>query len=127
MGEISLTLAYVVDIEPTNFRQVFEEKQQLRSMGPISSTFQQMGGIRNVANGNFARRCRPRRKEVYEAVVIRIRRWVKDEAFNGLLTLVEDQRGQIEVSAAIRIKEEVMHQNMVPKDIFVFHLLTGTN
>ena len=92
VGEMSSTLASVVDIEPMNFRQVCEEKQQLISVRPISSTFQQMGSIRNVANGNFTGRCRCRRKKVHK-VIVKIRIWDKDEVFNGLLTLVDDQRG----------------------------------
>jgi hypothetical protein len=131
IGQISLTPASVVDIKPMNFRQVAEEKQQFMSVRPISSTFQQTGGIRNVINGNFTGWCpRCRRKEVYKAgIVVRIRIWVKDKAFNGLLTLVDNQRGRIEVSGAIRIKEEVTHPNwnVVPQDILVFDLSVDTN
>jgi hypothetical protein len=78
-----------------------------------------MGGIRNVVSGNFTELgyCRRRRKEVYEAVdVVRLRIWVKDKAINGLLTVVNNQRGRIEVSGAIRIQEEVTYPkwNIVP-------------
>jgi hypothetical protein len=126
---MSLTPASVVNIEPMNFRQVFKEKQQLMSIRPVCSTFQQTGGIRNVAIGSFTRRCWRRGKEVYEAVIVRIRSWVEEKAFNSLSTLVDDQRGRIEVSAAIRIKEEVTHpiQNIVSQDIFVFDLFMDTN
>ena len=130
VGQMPSTRASGVDIEPMNFGQVFKEKQQLISIRPISSTFQQIGGIRNVTKGNFTGRCGHRRKEVYEAVgLVQIRSWVKDEAFNGLLTLVEDQRGRIEVSGAIRIKEEVTHPtwNIVLQDTFVFHLYRDMN
>jgi len=101
------------------------------SVRPIYNTFQQTGGIRSVANGNFARRCQrfPNLKEVYKASIVGIRIWVKDKTFNGLLTLVDDQRGRIEVSGAIMIKEEVMHANwnIVSQDIFVFDLFMDTN
>jgi len=130
IGQTSLTTAPVVDIEPMNFRQVFQKKQQLISVRPACSTFQQTSGIRNVANANFTGRYRRRRKEVYQIVVpIKIRIWVKDKAFNGLLALVNDQRSRIEVSGAIRIKEEVTHPiwNVVAQDIFVFHLSMDTN
>ena len=113
-----------------DFRQVFEEKQQLIAVRPISSTFQQMGSIRNAANGNFTGQCQRRLKEAYEAIcLVIIRFWVKDKAFNGLLTLVDNQRGRIEVSGAIRIKEEVAHPNWntVPQEIFVFHFYWDTN
>jgi hypothetical protein len=93
----------------------------------MSSTFQQMGSIRNVANGNFT----DRRKEVYEGVeaLAQIRTWVRDNAFNGLLTLVDHQRGRVQVSGAIGIKEEVMQPKwgIVPQDIFVLDLLRDTN
>ena len=67
---MSLLPASVVDIGPMNFRQVLEEKQELISVRPISSTFQQTGGIRNVVNGNFTGRCRRRLEEVFEAVQV---------------------------------------------------------
>jgi hypothetical protein len=130
ISQMSLTPAPVVDIGPMNLRQVFEEKQQLVSVRPISSTFQQMGGVRNVANGNFTGRCWRQRKEVYEgAVIVKVRIWIKDKACNGLLTLVDDQRGRIEVSGTIRIKEEGTQEiwNMVPQYTFVFDLYMGTN
>jgi hypothetical protein len=129
-AQMSLTPASVVDIEPMDFGQVFEEKQQLISVRPISSTFQQMGGICNAANGNFTGQCQRWLKEAYEAIcLVIIRFWVKDKAFNGLLTLVDNQRGRIEVSGAIRIKEEVTHPNWntVPQEIFVFRLYWDTN
>ena len=116
VGEISSALVSVVDIEPRDFRQVFEEKLQLISVRRI---FQQTGGIRN---GNFIELFR--HKEECEAEGgARITIWLKDKAFNGLLTLVDDQRGRIEVSGAIRIKDEVTNPRlkMVPQDIFVFH------
>ena len=121
VGQISSIPVSVVDIEPMNFRQVFEEKQQLMSVRSISSIFQQTRGIRN---GNFTRPCRQRHEEVVDVVVrdnLKISIWVKDQAFNGLLTLVDNQRGQIEVSAASRIKEEVTdpNWNIVPQEIFV--------
>ena len=121
VGQISSIPVSVVDIEPMNFRQVFEEKQQLMSVRSISSIFQQTRGIRN---GNFTRPCRQRHEEVVDVVVsdnLKISIWVKDQAFNGLLTLVNNQRGQIEVSAASRIKEEVTdpNWNIVPQEIFV--------
>ena len=112
---MSLLPASVVDIGPMNFRQVLEEKQKLISVRPIPSTSQQTGGIRNVVNGNFTGRCRRgrRRKEVFEAVQVGVimRIWGKNKAINGLLTLVDDQRGRIEVSGAIRINEEVTQPN----------------
>jgi hypothetical protein len=121
---ISSILVSVVDIEPVNFRQVFEEEQQLMSVRPTSSTFQQMGGIRNAIDGNFTQYCPKRRhKEVYEAAgFVKTRIWVKDKAFNGLLTVVDDQRGRIEGSGAIRVKEEVTQpiRNRVLQDIFGF-------
>ena len=48
---------------------------------------------------------------MYEAVGrVRIGIWVEDKGFNGLLTLVDDQRAQIEVSGATRIRvKEVKH------------------
>ena len=121
VGEMSSTPVSVVDIEPMNFRQVFEEKQQLMSVRSISSIFQQTGGIRN---GNFTRPWWRQHEEVVEFVVpdnLKISIWVKDQAFNGLLTLVDNQRGRIEVSAASRIKEEVTdpNWNTVPQEIFV--------
>jgi hypothetical protein len=86
VGEMSSTPVSGVDIEPRNFRQVFEEKLQLISVRPI---FQQTGGIRN---GNPTGPCR--RKEACEAVAgVKITIWLKDKAFNGLSTLVDDQRG----------------------------------
>jgi len=127
ISETSSNPVSVVDIEPINFRQVFEEKQQLMSVRPISSTLQQTGGIRN---GNFSRECWCRRKEVDEAfILVKIKIWVKDKVFNGLLTLVDDQRGQIEVSGAIGIKEEVTHPiwSIVLQDIFVFDLFMDMN
>lgn len=110
---MSLLPASVVDIGPMNFGQVFEEKQQLISVRPISSTFQQTGGIRNVVNGKFTGRRRRRRKEVFEAVQVgvKMRIWGNDKAINGLLTLVDYQSGRIEVSRAIRINEEVTQPN----------------
>ena len=100
------------------------------SVRPISSTFQQMGGIRNVAN--FTEQCRRLRKEVYEAIVhVRMSTgiWVTGNVFNGLLILVDDQRGRIEVSGASGIKEEVTHPrwDVVLQDIFVFGLSMDTN
>ena len=58
-----------------------------------------------------------------------MRIWVKDEVLNDLLTLVNDQRGWIEVSGAIRIKEEVTHKtrNIVRQDIFAFDPVMDTN
>ena len=49
-----------------------------------------------------------------------MRSWVKDKAFNGPLTRVDDERGRIEVSGAIRIQEEATHPNwnIVVQDIF---------
>ena len=94
---------------------------------PICSTFQQTGCIRN---GNFTRWCRHRRKEAYKVFgLVQSRMWVKDKAFNGFLTLVDDQRGQIEVSGAIGIKEEVTHPiwSIVLQDIFVFDLFMDMN
>ena len=133
VGEMSSTPVSVVDIEPMNFRQVFEEEQQLVSVRPTSSIFQQTGGIRNVINGNFTRaECCPKRrhKEVYEAAdFAKTRIWVKDKAFNGLLTVVDDQRGRIEESGAIRVKEEVTQpiRNSVLQDIFGFDHRMGMN
>ena len=79
-----------------------------------------MGGIRNVVSGNFTGLgwCRRWRKEVYEAVdVMRIRVWVKNKAINGLLTVVDNQRGRIEVSGATRIQEVTYPKwNIVPHD-----------
>ena len=122
VGEISSTVVSVVDIEPRDFRQVFEEKLQLISVRRI---FQQTGGIRN---GNFIGLCR--HKEECEAEDgARITIWLKDKAFNGLLTLVDDQRGRIEVSGAIRIKDKVTDPKlkMVPQDTFVFHHFMDMN
>ena len=110
-----------------NLRQIFEEKQQLMSVRPTSSTLQQMGGIRN---GNFTRQRRRRWcKEVYEAIVrVRMRIGVKELVFNSLLTLVDDQRDRIEVSGTSGIKEEVIrpHRSIVPQDIFVVGLFMHT-
>ena len=95
---------------------------------PISSTFQQTGGICNVANGTG--QCQRRCKEVWETVgFARIWICVKDKVFNGLLTLVNNQRGRIEVSGATRIKEEVTHPswNIIPQDTFVCDLCMDTN
>ena len=89
-----------------NFRQIIKEEQQLISVRPISSTFQQTSGIRNVANENVTEQSRRRCKEVREiirVIRVRIRIWVTDKAFNGLSTLVDDQRGRIEVPGAIRV------------------------
>jgi len=61
VGQTSPTLTTIANIKPMNFRQVFQEKQQLISVRPVSSTFQQTGDICNVANGDL---CRRRRKEV---------------------------------------------------------------
>ena len=127
---MSLIPTSVVDIEPGNFRQVVEEKQQLISARPISSTFQQTGGICNIANGNFTGRCRRRHKEVYEVVVlVKFGIWIKDKAFNGILTLVDDQRGRIKIPGAIWVKKEVTQPNwnIVPQDISVFHPSMDTN
>ena len=122
VGEMSSTLVSVVDIEPRDFRQVFEEKLQLISVRRI---FQQTGGIRN---GNFIGLCRHKEKCEAEGGV-RITIWLKDKALNGLLTLVDDQRGRIEVSGAIRIKDEVTNPRLkiVPQDIFVFHYCMDMN
>jgi len=131
IGQISSTLVSVpVDIEPMNFRQVFKKKQQLMSVRPISSTFQKMGGLRNVAN--FTEQCRRWLKEGYEAIVhVRMSTgiWVTGNVFNGFLTLVDDQRGRIEVSGASRIKEEVTHPrwDVVLQEMFVFGLSMDTN
>ena len=122
VGKMSSIVIFVVDIEPRDFRQVFEEKLQLISVRRI---FQQTGGIRNgTLTGPY------RRKEAYEVadgVIIKI--WLKDNAFNGLTTLVDDQRGRIEVSGAIRIKDKVTDPKlkMVPQDTFVFHHFMDMN
>ena len=122
VGEMSSTIVSVVNVEPRDFRQAFEEKLQLIS---VRRNFQQTGGIRN---GNFIRLCR--HKEACEGRGgAKITIWLKDKAFNGLLTLVDDQRARIEVSGAIRIKDEVTDPKlkMVPQDTFVFHHFMDMN
>ena len=121
VGDMSSTpVSQVVDIEPINFRQVFKEEQQFVSVRPISSTFQQTGSI---ANETFNERRGHRHKEVYKAAgLVKTRIWVKDKAFNSLLTAVDDQRGGIQGLGARSGKEEVTQPiwNIVLQDIFGF-------
>ena len=100
------------------------------SVRPISSTFQQMGGIRHAFNeSSTGRRYRWCKEECDTVIIERISIWVKDKAFNGRLTTVDDQRGRIEVLGAIRIKEEGTRPlwNIVPQDIFGIDLFMDMN
>jgi hypothetical protein len=116
VSEISVSPISCVDIKPINFGQVSQEKQQVFAVSSFSDMFQQTSGI-----GNFTR-------WLHKEILGRIGNTIwRDESPNGPLTLVDDPRGRIETSGAIRIKEEVTQpmRNIVPQDMFVFDLFVS--